>query len=62
MIRCEKHPKYTGMKTPKTQCLGCLNYYIKLGKMQRKVLPPPTKVHKNKKEYSSKKKHPQKED
>jgi hypothetical protein len=61
MNRCSKHPKYTGKRAPKTQCLECLSYYIKLGKMTRGVMPPPTKIFKDKTKYSRKKKHKDKD-
>ena len=61
MIKCEKHPKYTGKRKPKTQCYECLSIYIKMGKMHRGVMPPPTKVIPDKTKYSRKKKHPEKD-
>ena len=57
MSKCKKHPKYTGKRKPKTQCIECLNYYISLGKMRRGVMPPPTKVIPDKTKYSRKKKY-----
>lgn len=57
MNKCQVHKKYTGKRFPKTQCMDCLNYYISLGKLTRKPLPPPNKVHKDKTKYTRKKKH-----
>ena len=57
ITKCKKHPKYTGKRFPKNQCVDCLNYYIKLGKMRRGTMPPPTKVFKDKTKYNRKRKH-----
>lgn len=52
--KCEKHPKYTGKKKPKYQCVECLGLYITLHKTAR-VLPMPTKVIPDKTKYNRKK-------
>lgn len=56
MKKCEKHPKYSGKKKPKYECLECLNYYLSL-KSKPRILPKATKVEKDKSKYSRKEKH-----
>lgn len=55
--KCNKHPKYTGNKKPKYECVECLNIWLSLGGSKRIPTPPPTKVFKDKTKYSRKKKH-----
>ena len=55
-LKCDKHPKYKGVKKPKHECMECLQIYIKLNNKPR-VLPMPTKVIKDKSKYNRKDKH-----
>lgn len=57
MKHCPKHPKYTGNKPPKYQCVGCASLYLKLGKGVRKPIPKPGHAHKDEKTYNRKTKH-----
>jgi hypothetical protein len=54
--KCDKHPKYTGKNKPKYQCVKCELLY-QLLHSQPRVLPKPTKVHKDKSKYTRKEKH-----
>lgn len=54
--KCPKHPKYTGKKLPKYQCLTCLNYYDKLHSSPRMPVKPTRKM-KDKSKYTRKEKH-----
>lgn len=55
-MKCNKHPKYTGKKTPKHECVDCLSLYLKLHSSPRAPIKP-TKVIKDKTKYSRKNKH-----
>jgi len=56
MDRCAKHPKFTGKRQPKYQCLGCLNLYIKMHTSPR-APHRTTKAFKSAKTYTRKIKH-----
>jgi hypothetical protein len=53
-MKCKKHPKYNGRRTPKHECTKCLSIYLAL-KQKPRLLPKPTKVIKSKKTYDRKK-------
>lgn len=56
MKKCTKHPKYTGKRQPKQQCLDCLNFYFKLHSAPRAPIKP-TRLFKDVKTYTRKNKH-----
>lgn len=53
--RCHKHPKYSGRKKPKYECLECLKLYITLyrPRLKQKRPSPPMR---SKKTYNRKNK------
>ena len=61
MKKCLKHPKYKGKKTPKYECVDCLNYYYKLKTGIRFPIKH-TKTHKDKSKYKRKPKHKEDEE
>lgn len=58
-MSCSKHPKYKGKALPKHECTECLSLYYKF--KTPRVLPKPTKVIKDKKKYTRKNKHKNRE-
>lgn len=56
MNKCQTHPRYKGKRKPRTECEGCLAFYIQMYKPRQKKprTPPPMK---DKSKYSRKKKH-----
>ena len=56
VIFCPKHPKYKGNKKPTNNCTICARYYIMLKKKGR-ILPRPTRQHRDKSKYTRKIKH-----
>lgn len=57
MVKCEKHPKYKGVKQPKNGCVGCLNFWISFGANKTRERLPSNKVFKDKSKYTRKAKH-----
>ena len=50
--KCTKHPKYKGKRKPNYDCVECLELYLIMQKPR--VLPKPTKKHKDKSKYDRK--------
>ena len=57
MVKCNKHPKYKGVKRPINNCIECLNFWSSFGANKTRETLPPNKVFKDKSKYSRKDKH-----
>ena len=56
MVKCTKHPKYTGKRIPKTECTCCLTLYFQMHDKPRAPIKP-TRIIRDKTKYRRKDKH-----
>lgn len=54
-MTCDKHPRYTGKRKPKSNCETCLKIYLALKKPR--IIIRPNQVMKDKTRYNRKEKH-----